>query len=141
MHGVREMGIRWFEEVWNKGRREAIGEMLLPESVIHEGGKDSYGPEGFYPFYDRLQEAFSDWHFDFEQTIVEKDCVCVRWRVSMKHTGHGMGMEPTGRTVHATGMSVVRIAGDKLLEGWQNWDMLGLLAQMQTAEPARTLYI
>jgi len=45
----RDLGRRWFEEVWNQKRREAIAEMLLPESVIHDGGIDSTGPEGFIP--------------------------------------------------------------------------------------------
>jgi hypothetical protein len=34
----RDLGRRWFEDVWNKGRRDAIPEMLAPESVLHEGG-------------------------------------------------------------------------------------------------------
>ena len=29
---------RWFEEVWNKRRREVITEMMPPEVVIHDGG-------------------------------------------------------------------------------------------------------
>jgi hypothetical protein len=34
----RGLGRRWFEEVWNRGRREAIPEMLAPDGVLHEGG-------------------------------------------------------------------------------------------------------
>jgi hypothetical protein len=56
----RGLGTRWFEEVWNKGRREVIAEMLAPDAVLHEGGVDSVGPEGFYPFFDRLRAAFSE---------------------------------------------------------------------------------
>jgi hypothetical protein len=55
----RDLGRRWFEEVWNKGRREAIAEMLTPGALIHDGGTDTAGAEGFYPFYDRLRGAFS----------------------------------------------------------------------------------
>jgi hypothetical protein len=53
----RDLGTRWFEEVWNKGRRDAIPEMLAPDSVLHEGGQDSVGPDGFYPLFDRMQSA------------------------------------------------------------------------------------
>jgi hypothetical protein len=28
------------EEVWSKGRREAIAEILLPEAVIHNGPEE-----------------------------------------------------------------------------------------------------
>jgi hypothetical protein len=51
----RELGRRWFDEVWNKGRREAIAELLSPDSVLHEAGIDSKGPDGFYPLFDRLR--------------------------------------------------------------------------------------
>jgi hypothetical protein len=55
----RDLGRRWFEEVWNQRRREAIAEILLPESAIHDGGSDSMGPEGFYPFIDRMTSTSS----------------------------------------------------------------------------------
>jgi len=50
---------RWFEEVWNKHRREAIAEMLAPDAPIHEGDQVSTGPDGFDPFFDRMSAAFS----------------------------------------------------------------------------------
>ena len=43
---ARRLGLRWFEEVWNKKRREAIGEMFAPDGVLHEGGRDTVGPRG-----------------------------------------------------------------------------------------------
>ena len=142
MHNeAREVGIRWFEEVWNKGRREAIAEMLLPDAVIHDGAKDGKGPEGFYPFFDRLQAACSDMRINIEQTIVEGDLVCVRWSCTMRHTGDGLGMPATGKAIATTGISIIRVAGDKLAEGWQNWDMLGLMQQISEADDATSFYV
>ena len=44
---------RWFEEVWNKGREEAIDEMFAAEGVanglVDESGQPLRGPEGFKP--------------------------------------------------------------------------------------------
>src|ERR1700731_642113 len=68
---------RWFEEVWNEGKRETIREMLAPEAVIQEGGDASVGPEGFYPFFDRMQAAFSEMHLTIHDTVTEADKVCV----------------------------------------------------------------
>jgi predicted ester cyclase len=45
----------------------------------------------------------------------------------MGHTGDGFGVPATGRTVATTGISVIRVAEGKLIEGWQNWDMAGVL--------------
>jgi steroid delta-isomerase-like uncharacterized protein len=134
----RALGSRWFEEVWNKGNRAAIAEMLAPGAVLHEGDTDSVGPEGFYRFYDRLNAAFSDIHVVVHDTIAEGDRVCVRWTCSCKHTGDGLDMPPTQRTVHVTGISIFRIANGRLLEGWQNWDMLGMLEQIRGSSRSAT---
>lgn len=127
----RGLGARWFEEVWNKGRRAAIAEMFAPDGVLHEGNTDCVGPEGFYAFYDRLMAAFSNFHVTIQDTIAEGDRVCVRWACSCKHTGDGLGMPATQKTVHVTGMSMIRIANGRMVECWQNWDMLGLMEQIQ----------
>ena len=36
--------IRWFEEVWNQGRRETIDELLPEDCVIHDGNTDTGDP-------------------------------------------------------------------------------------------------
>src|SRR5262249_35846299 len=112
----RDLGRRWFEEVWNKGRREAIDEMLAPEGVIHDGGTDTVGPEGFYPFFDRLNATFSEFHVHVEDSIAEGDKICVRWSCTAKHTGDGLGMPATGVTTHITGISILRVADGRLVE-------------------------
>ncbi|HWZ30372.1 MAG TPA: ester cyclase [Bryobacteraceae bacterium] len=134
----RDLGRRWFELVWNQGRREAIAELLTPEAVIHDGGTDTVGPEGFYPFFDRLNHAFSTFHVNVEDSMADGDKVCVRWSCTAKHTGDGLGMPPTGVTIHITGISILRVAGGKLIEGWQNWDMLGMMQQIQGVQTAST---
>jgi SnoaL-like polyketide cyclase len=58
----KSLAIRWFEEVWNKGRRAAIAEMIAPHGEIHDGVTDSVGPEGFYPFFERINASLSDLH-------------------------------------------------------------------------------
>ena len=65
----RELATRWFEEVWNKRRREAIGELLAEGAPIHDGGITVHGPEGFYAFFDRMAAAFSEIHVTVEETI------------------------------------------------------------------------
>jgi predicted ester cyclase len=127
----RQLGQRWFEQVWNQGQRQAIGEMIAPDAVLHEGGSDSVGPEGFYPFYDRMVAAFSEIHVTVEDTIAENDKLCVRWSFRAKHTGDGLGIAPTQASVNVTGISILRVRGTKLIEGWQNWDMLGLMEQLK----------
>jgi len=136
----KAVAIRWFEEVWNKRRREAIAELLLPDAVLHEGGNQSVGPRGFEPFFDRMWDSFSDMHITVEDATAEGETVCVRWSCTMKHTGPGLGMPPTNKQLETTGISIARVEGGKIATGWQNWDMLGLLQQIQS-QPRAALYI
>jgi steroid delta-isomerase-like uncharacterized protein len=134
----KDLGRRWFEEIWNKGRRETIAEMLAPDGVIHDGGTQSRGPEGFYPFFDRIHASFSDMHVKVEDTFAEGDKICIRWSCTATHTGSGLGFDPTGRTINITGITIARISAGRFVEAWQNWDMLGMTEQLQGPRTAAT---
>ena len=137
----RGLGERWFEEVWNKGRRDAIPEMLAPDGVLHEGGLDSVGPDGFYPLFDRIQAAMEGIRTTVHETLAEGDRLCVRWSFTAKHSGPGLGIPASGKTVYATGITIMRIADGKAVEGWQNWDMLGMMEQIQGTGRAATYVV
>jgi predicted ester cyclase len=49
-----------------------------------------------------------------------------------------LGIPASGKTVHVTGITIMRIANGKAVEGWQNWDMLGMMQQIQGGERAAT---
>lgn len=143
----RDLGRRWFEQVWNQGRREAIPELFASDGVLHDGSVVTTGPEAFYDFFDRMRGAFSEIHIEIEDTLVEGDRVCVRWRCTAQHTGAGLGMSATNKKLQVTGISILRVANGQIAEAWQNWDMLGLIEQIQglpqsptyIAEPARAM--
>jgi steroid delta-isomerase-like uncharacterized protein len=134
----RDLGQRWFEEVWNRGRRDAIPEMLAPDAVLHEAGLDSVGPDGFYPLFDRIHAAMDEIQTTVHETIAEGDRLCVRWSFTAKHSGPGLGIPASGKTIHVTGITIMRIADGKAVEGWQNWDMLGMMEQIRGTARAAT---
>ena len=134
----RNLGARWFEEVWNKKRRDAIAEMLSPDGVLYDGANKSIGPDGFYPFFDRIHNTFTDIRATVHDTIAEGDKVCFRWSFEGTHSGDGLGMPATNRRVATTGMGIIRVKDSKMIEAWQNWDMLGLLEQITGQDRART---
>jgi len=47
-------------------------------------------------------------------------------------------MAPTGVTIHVTGISILRVSGGRIVEGWQNWDMLGMMEQINGLSRAAT---
>lgn len=125
---------RWYEEVWNKKREEAIDEMLSPE-VVSYGLTDSptesvRGTEAFKKYWRSLIEIFPDIHVAVESTIAEEDKVVARCSVRGTHLGHGLGIPPTGRKIHVTGVRIATFQDGKVVEAWNNFDYLGVFKQI-----------
>lgn len=133
---------RWFEEVWNRGRAEAIDEMLAADAIVHglgEAGVEVTGPAGFKPFFEKLRGAFPELAVTIEDTIAEADKVAARWTVRVTHKGAQLGIPATGKQVMVTGMSIIQAKDGKIIEAWNNWDILGLMQQLGALQPAATL--
>lgn len=123
---------RWFEEVWNKGNMDAIDEMASPDAIGHGQAQHDIdiGLKEFRTFAISLRRAFPDFNVTIDQVIEQEDKVVARWTTTMTHKGEFLGVAPTGKKVTITGTSMQRIADGKIVEGWDNWDQLGLLVQI-----------
>jgi steroid delta-isomerase-like uncharacterized protein len=124
---------RWFQEVWNEGRKETIFELLAENAVGHgqmEDGSEIRGPAGFMPLFERLRGAFPDIKIVVEQAFGVEDQVVVRWSATMTHRGDDLGVPASGKTVRLGGVTMVRIRDGQVVEGWDNWDQLGMLRQI-----------
>jgi steroid delta-isomerase-like uncharacterized protein len=125
---------RWFEEVWNKGRADAIPEMLAEDGVVHGLSEDSasplHGPAGFRPFHAQFREAFPDIEVVVEDQIAEGDLVATRCSVRGKHTGDSLGFAATQSPVEFTGVAITRIKNGKIVEAWNNFDFMKMYRQL-----------
>ena len=123
---------RWFEEVWNKGRMEAIDEMASPDAIGHGQAQHDtdIGLKEFRTFASDLRRAFPDFKVTIDRVIEQGDIVAARWTTTMTHKGEFLGFPATGKKVTVTGTSMQRIENGKIVEGWDNWDQLGLLVQI-----------
>jgi steroid delta-isomerase-like uncharacterized protein len=128
---------RWFEEVWNQGRAEAIDELFAEEGVANgladETGAPLRGPTGFKPFFAKFRDAFPDIEVLVEDTVAEGDKVAARCRVRATHGGEGLGFAATNRPVEFTGISIVRIRDGKIVEAWNNFDFMSMFQQINVA--------
>jgi steroid delta-isomerase-like uncharacterized protein len=121
---------RWFEEVWNKGRATAIDEMLSETAVVHGLGMELRGPEGFKSFHAAYRNAFPDVRVQIDDIVAEGDTAAARWSGTATHKGDGLGFPATGKHVQFTGMVFLRVKNGKIVEGWNNFDQLGMLQQL-----------
>jgi len=136
-----ELMRRWFREVWNEAKVETIHELFSPDASLtgHYGTKSAIrGPHEFLPFVQLIRTAFPDIKLKVEDAFGAHDKVVVRWIATGIHSGEGFG-PPSNKTVHVTGVTIARIADGKIVEGWDNWDQLGLLEQIGAYRPPAVL--
>jgi steroid delta-isomerase-like uncharacterized protein len=134
---------RWFKEVWNEGKTQTIYDLLAADAIgigELEDGQPLRGPGEFVPFVERIRGAFPDIHVTIEDAFGAEDRVVARWSATMTHSGDHLGMPATGKVVRMTGITIARIRERKIVEGWDNWDQLGMLKQIGAyANPQTTL--
>ena len=104
---------------------------VVPSSLSRASFTSSRpGPSGFKPFHAAYRDAFPDVQIQIDRMIAEDDLVAVHWHATATHNGGGLGFAATRRPVQFSGMAIARFEGNKLVEGWNNFDQLGLLQQI-----------
>jgi predicted ester cyclase len=126
---------RIFDEAW-AGELDVADEVLEEGYVMHGLGVElPPGPGGFKLFVSTYRTAFPDVQMTVEDQIAEGDMAVTRWTARGTHRGELMGIPATGNEIEVMGMAMGRAAGDKMVEGWTNWDGLGMLQQLGVIPP------
>ena len=122
---------RAFEEPW-KGNLDVVDELVASDYVGHDPAslEPLHGPEGVKEFISAYTAAFPDARITVEEQLAEGDRVATRWSGRGTHEGELMGVEPTGRQVTVSGLTISRLEGGKIVEEFQNWDTFGMLQQL-----------
>ena len=125
---------RWFAEVWNERRLDRIRELWAPDGIAHglaEGGTDDvHGPDAFRRFIETMLEEFDDFQIHVRDVISEGDRVAARWEAHGSYRGAALAPDaPHGQQVRMTGMTMARVANGQIVEGWNNWDIMGMMQQ------------
>lgn len=119
-----------FEDIQSQGNLALVDELVTGDYVGHTPFDDIHGPEGAKQFFSRLREAFPNMQVTVEDQIAEGDEVVTRWTFRGTHKGEFQDMSPTSKQVTMTGITIFRIASGKIIEGWTNADILGMLQQL-----------
>lgn len=106
-------------------------EMFDPSYVLHFPGIPTpMNLETTMRFYRLLYAAFPDLQHNIIEQISARDKVVTRWAAQGTHRGAWMGIPATGTRIILTGINIYTITGGKLSESNVNWDMLGLMQQL-----------
>jgi len=127
---------RVVDEAWNKGNLDALDELHSVDYIEHHAPfPDVEGLEAFKQMVVSAHKTYPDFHITIHELILEGDKLASRWSWTGTHLGQTqqLAISPTGKLITLTGSHILHIEGDKLIEGWQFADDLGLLQQFGLA--------
>ncbi|MBI3979093.1 MAG: ester cyclase [Chloroflexi bacterium] len=130
---------QFVDEVFYKGNLDAVDEYLSPDFVDHSRFNPAGTGAGVKEGFAMLRAAFSNPQDTIDDLLADGDKVIARYTFRATHTGPLMGAAPTGKEVTFTGIEILRFAGGKMVEHWEEWDIMGLMQQLgliPTTEPA-----
>jgi len=109
---------RIYEDMWNRADPSIAAEIFAQ-------------PEGVERFVGQFLLSFPDLQHTIEEMIAEDDRVVVRFSAHGTHTGQWMHSAPIGKSIQYTGVTVARIAEDKIIEHHTWWDKASLIEQLE----------
>jgi steroid delta-isomerase-like uncharacterized protein len=121
---------RMFDEAFNRGETSFVNEVVSPEYIDHSPIPAPVpGPEGFAKRTAALRAAFVQ-EVVFGVFVAEGDLVAFTWTFIGVHHGTFAGVPATGKPVTLSGINVERLKAGKIIEHWSQFDLAGLMKQI-----------
>ena len=124
---------RRFFDAYNANDLDAA-EAMLAENFLHN---NLMLPPGVPPNRTAFKQlglmfatAFPDHHSTIEDQVAEGNLVATRSTFRGTHQGELMGMPPTGKQVTFSSINIDRIENGKIVEKWEQSDLLGMMQQL-----------
>jgi steroid delta-isomerase-like uncharacterized protein len=77
-----------------------------------------------------FRNSLADMRFEIEDMIAEGDKVVTRWTLRGTHREELFGVKSSGERVAMSGIVISRVADGKIVEEWDEYDLLGLMRQL-----------
>jgi predicted ester cyclase len=130
---------RYFHEVLDQGKAEAIEEIFHPRCVMHRPGGTVVGIAAVRAVADHRKETFSQFATEIHDVFGSGD----KWVVRLTHHGVGAGMwrsrlgeyDVTGKTVTWNAIAIFRFVNHKIVEEWVTRDEMAMALQFGLVKP------
>jgi steroid delta-isomerase-like uncharacterized protein len=127
----KEVTRRFSAEVWGEGNAALADELLAPDLVEHTPfPAPTPGLAGHKQVLAMFRAAFPDLKVTVDDVIAEGDWTYLRWHGDGTQTGDLMNIPATGKSVHITGMDVLKLENGKIKERWAEINALALMQQL-----------
>jgi len=120
---------RFFEQAWSQGDLSIVDELIATDAD-NVSPDEMPGTAGIKQFIAMYRAGMPDTRMVVRDQIAEGARVATHWTGEGTHQGEFMGIAPTGKRVTTRGISLYRLSGGKIVEGYDAWDKLELAEQL-----------
>ena len=122
-------------QMWGSGNSDNPDEVFAATYVNHQesaavGGVEDLDLAGWKAVVADNHRAFSDFRVRILMQIAEGDRVATRWEFSATQTGDYLDHPPSGKRATWTGVQIDRVANERIVESWVDWDKFRLFTQL-----------
>lgn len=120
----------FWRQVWGKQDVGRIDELFAETFRIHSGA-ETIGPRpAFKAWVQSFFDNISDVKLDVVDQFASGNMVVTRWRCSGRLTGAMFGLQGSGQEIRFSGISIWRVEGSQIVEGWVERDSLSIIRQL-----------
>jgi predicted ester cyclase len=124
--------IDYIKAIFNEARFDELDGFLAPDYAIKDAPPGSAeGAAGIRDAVTMFRTGFPDMVITLDEVIAEGDWVASKSTLRGTHRGNFLGMEPTGRSVEVTSLTMIKFRDGKLLESWVKNDVAAMMRQLQ----------
>lgn len=121
---------RFVHEVFERGRVDAVDELVTADFVGHTWRLSGPGPGPLKVAMTRVAQGLADAVFVVDDVIAEGGRVAVRLTASATQVGELMGMPASGKRYTIEEIHVFRVRDGRIAEHWHQFDQLGMMRQL-----------
>jgi steroid delta-isomerase-like uncharacterized protein len=131
----------FYEEFYNMRNFRVIDDLFSDKYVHHIPDIPGYSMD-FKDFKKRemdLSMAFPDRKKVIEDMIAEEDKVVTRSIMTGTQTGDMPSIPASGRKIEVRSIIINTVKGGRIMEGWESYDSLGMMQQLEVIHMVSTL--
>ena len=111
-------------DAYNSRTPEAFDALLTDDVVLVRDEEKARGREEFKGVLGRVRRAFPDIRYRIEDVIRTGDRLVLRWEARGTHEGEYLGIQPSGRAINYTGITLYELRDGKIARIWVSADLL-----------------
>ena len=133
----KELVLREYDEIWNKGNFEFADKAVHPEFTDHPPTRffdvGRTGPDALIEAGRSFRNAFPDFHDSPELALAEGDMVAYLGMISGTQEKELFGFPATGRPMRVWGVNFFKMRDGMIAERWGQFDVLSMMQQLGLA--------